>query len=312
MIKFIRFGLIILLSGLALFWFLTSPFAFEIFRGAEIGNSAKTVRDLENGKTLFAVGGCASCHMSPNQADRNRLGGGLALKTKFGTFYPPNISSDTQDGIGAWSEADFIRAMREGISPEGLHYYPAFPYPSYRHMTSDDLADLFAYLKLQLAVKGKTPDHALEFPFTLRRGLGLWKFAFLDGSVMQAKGSSVERGRYLVEGPGHCGECHSPRNLAGAVRKDLKLSGGPDAEGRGWVSNITPHENGLATWSRDEIAELLKSGFNPDYDAVGGAMADVVKNTSQISDEDRLAIADYLKSITPLAGLPRPSKSQPQ
>lgn len=302
--------LIMTILGIAGFWSLTSPALFDLVRGDGLHAAAKPARDLDNGRALFAAGGCASCHMSPDQNDRTRLGGGIVLKTEFGLFYPPNISPDPQDGIGGWSETDFIRAMRDGISPSGQHYYPSFPYTSYRHMTPDDVADLFAFLKTLPAIGGTSRDHDLSFPYSVRRGLGVWKLAFLDADMLPSTGTMLDRGRYLVEGPGHCAECHSPRNLAGAIRKDLKFSGASDPEGTGWVSNITPHERGIGSWSREDIAELLRSGFTPEYDAVGGSMADVVKNTSQISDSDRLAMADYLKSLLPLAGIERPKRPE--
>ena len=309
MTRIIRNLVILLLFGGAGFAALTSPAVYEALRGDGQLTASSSTRDLERGKTLFTVGGCASCHMTPDQPDRTRLGGGLVLKTQFGNFNPPNISSDAKDGIGAWSEHDFIRAMREGISPDGRHYYPAFPYTSYRHMNPDDLADLFAYLKTLPGVEGRAPQHDLPFPFNIRRALGVWKLAFLNGSVVPSKGSPLEQGRYLVEGPGHCAECHSPRNLLGAIRDELRYSGAPDAEGRGWVSNITPHERGIGAWSQDEIVELLKTGFTPEFDAVGGSMVDVVKNTSQLTDDDRKAMAEYLKSLPPRAGLDKPAKA---
>lgn len=300
---------LVLLGGLI--WIaVTSPSTFTLLRGDEAMAPIHATRQLDRGKTLFAIGGCASCHMSPDQEDRTILGGGLALKTAFGTFHAPNISSDPVTGLGMWTEQNFIRAMREGVSPDGRHYYPAFPYPSYRNMTPDDLADLFAYLKTLPAVTHRAPDHDLPFPFNIRRGLGLWKLAFLDAKAIKIEGDTLESGHYLVEGPGHCGECHTPRNLMGAVRKEMKFSGAPDAEARGWVPNITPHTEGLAAWSEDEIAELLKTGFTPEFDAIGGSMVDVVKNTSQLNDKQRLAIARYLKSLPPQKGLEKPVKVQ--
>lgn len=309
MARSIRILVILLLLGSAAFFVLSSPAAYEFLKGDGQLSATSSTRNIDRGKTLFAVGGCASCHMSPAQPDRTHLGGGLVLRTQFGNFNPPNISPNINDGIGAWSEDDFIRAMREGISPDGRHYYPAFPYTSYRHMNPDDLADLFAYLKTLTSIQGRAPQHDLSFPFNIRRALGLWKLLYLNGTVVPSAATPLEHGRYLVEGPGHCAECHSPRSLLGAQRNDLRFSGAPDAEGRGWVSNITPHERGIGTWSRDEIAELLKTGFTPDFDAVGGSMVDVVKNTSQLADEDRLAMAEYLKSLPPLAGLERPEKA---
>jgi mono/diheme cytochrome c family protein len=266
---------------------------------------ATRAADPVNGKTLYDAGGCVSCHSSGNSEDRVHLGGGKPLKTPFGTFYPPNISPDPQDGIGRWSEQNFIRAIRDGTAPDGRPYYPCFPYPSYRHLSPDDAADLFAYLKTLPAVKGKAPEHAIPFPYSIRRGLVLWKLAYLDGTVIEpvsTKSESWNRGRYLVEGIGHCAECHSPRNFAGAIIASKRLSGGPNPDGKGVVPNLTPDKTGLAEWSETDIANLLKDGFTPDFDSVGGSMAEVVRNTALLSDTDRMAMAIYLKSLPPVAG----------
>ena len=159
--------------------------------------------DLANGKTMFFAGGCASCHAIPKQEDKTKLGGGLALGSPFGTFYVPNISSDRIDGIGAWNEAQFVTAMVKGTSPTGEHLFPAFPYTSYQRMTLDDIRDLFAYLKTLPPVTGKVRDHALPFPFNIRRTLGLWKFLFLDGRPFTpdpSQSAQWNRGSYLVNG----------------------------------------------------------------------------------------------------------------
>lgn len=284
--------------GLAGFLVLTEPALWRLVHGREIAITG--TRSLDNGRELFNAGGCVSCHMSAGQDDRTRLGGGQPLRTPFGTFYPPNISSDRADGLGGWQAADFVRAMREGTSPEGRHYYPAFPYTSYQHMTANDLADLFAYLQTLPAVPGRVRDHDLAFPFTLRRGLGLWKLAFLRDAPITpdpARSEAWNRGHYLVEGPSHCAECHSPRNLAGAVEADKRFAGGPNPEGKGVVPNITPDASGIGSWSAGDIAELLKTGFTPEFDSVGGAMAPVIRNTSELTDGDRAAMAEYLKSL---------------
>ena len=208
-----------------------------------------------------------------------------ALKSPFGTFYPPNISSDPTDGIGGWSEAQFITAMTKGTSPQGEHLYPAFPYTSYQHITYNDLRDLFAYLKTLPAVKGRAPPHALSFPFNIRRLIGGWKLLYLDGLPFQpdpAQSDEWNRGAYLVNGPGHCAECHSPRNFLGGIVASERFAGGPGPDGKGWVPNIT--QKALAKWSVEDIAYLLESGFTPDGDSVGSTMGEVVKNTSQLSD----------------------------
>lgn len=279
--------------GLALFWFLTIP---EIVPASALGPHTP---DLANGKTMFIAGGCESCHAVPKQPDRTRLGGGLALTSPFGTFYVPNISPDPHDGIGAWSEAQFVTAMVKGTAPGGEHLYPAFPYTSYQRMSFGDLRDLFAYLKTLPPVSGKVRDHALPFPFNIRRSLGLWKLLFLDGEPFKpdpSQSAEWNRGAYLVNGPGHCAECHSPRNFLGAVEPAKRFTGGASPTGQGGVPNITQYK--LGKWSVSDIAETLDSGMTPDADFVGGAMVEVVRNTSQLSEADRAAMATYIKTLS--------------
>jgi mono/diheme cytochrome c family protein len=261
--------------------------------------------DLANGRTMFYAGGCASCHATPDQDDKTRLGGGLALHSPFGTFYAPNISPHPRDGIGGWTPEQFLRAMRGGVSPEGRHYYPAFPYTSYQRMAPADVRDLFAFIRTVPAVEGRVRGHDLRFPFSIRRGLGLWKLAFLDGRMFQpdsAKSASWNRGAYLTEGPGHCAECHSPRNALGVIPAERRFSGGPNPERKGWVPNITPDATGIKGWTRSDVVEVLTSGLTPFGDSVGSNMASVVRNTAQIPEADRAAIAEYLLSLPPQVG----------
>jgi mono/diheme cytochrome c family protein len=283
--------------GVAAFWVVTAP--------ARIPASALPPRtpDLANGKTMFNAGGCAACH-APDKEDRTRLSGNVALKSPFGTFYAPNISPDPGDGIGAWSEADFVTAMLKGASPSGTHYYPAFPYGSYQRMKLDDVRDLFAYLSGLPPVKGRARDHDLPSYLKIRRTLGGWKFLFLDGRPFvadPARSAQWNRGAYLVNGPGHCAECHSPRNLLGGIIERQRFAGGPDPEGGdGWIPNIT--QAGIGDYSENDIAGILETGDMPNGDSVGGSMRAVVRNTSQLSPEDRAAIAAYIKSLPPVEG----------
>ena len=296
--------LVVLLAaiGLAVFWFVTIP--------ATVAASAlgPHTPNLENGKTMFYAGGCASCHATPNQEDRTRLGGGLGLKSPFGTFYAPNISSDPKDGIGTWSEANFVTAMWKGTSPDGSHYYPVFPYASYQHMRMDDVRDLFAYLKTLPAVQGRVRDHDLPIHFKIRRTLGGWKFLFLDGQPFKpdlSQSAQWNRGAYLVNAPGHCAECHSPRNILGGIIASQRFTGGPDPEGGdGWVPNIT--QKGIGDYSERDIERILETGDMPNGDSVGGAMTAVVRNTSQLTSADRAAIATYVKSLPPVEGPKKP------
>jgi mono/diheme cytochrome c family protein len=285
------------LLGLVAFWVLTIP--------ATVPASAlgPHTPNLANGKEMFYAGGCASCHAVPEQNDKARLGGGLALVSPFGTFYIPNISSDSKDGIGGWSEAQFVTAMTKGVSPSGQHLYPAFPYTSYQHMRFDDLRDLFAFLKTLPPVAGRVRDHDLGFPFNVRRALGLWKLMFLDGEPFTADPAQSEqwnRGAYLVNGPGHCAECHSPRNMLGAIIPGLRFTGGPSPDGQGGVPNITQFK--LKNWSAADIAETLETGATPDSDRVGGSMIEVMRNTSQLTAADRQAMASYIKSLPAVEG----------
>ncbi|ABD06324.1 Cytochrome c, class I [Rhodopseudomonas palustris HaA2] len=302
-----RFGpavVVIAIIVAAALWFLTAP--------ETIAASALPSRtpDLANGKTVFDAAGCASCHATPNQDDRTRLGGGLAMPSPFGTFHVPNISPDAKDGIGQWREADFVTAVMKGTSPDGAHLYPAFPYPSYAIARLDDVRDLFGYIKTLPAVSGQAQPHDLPFPFSLRRAVGLWKLLFFDDTPFTPDPSQTaqwNRGAYLVNGFGHCAECHSPRNFLGGLVTSQRFAGGPDPEGKGWVPNIT--RKGL-DWSESDIAYFLESGMTPEGDSAGGSMARVIRNTSQMSSEDRRAMAVYVKSLPPVDGPSRPPRTK--
>ncbi|MDX8443361.1 cytochrome c [Mesorhizobium australafricanum] len=295
-------GAVIVLGGgaVAVGWVLSAPVRLDAGTVAQLGPG-----DSAKGKRIFYAGGCTACHAKPgSQGDaRLQLVGGLELKTPFGTFVPPNISQDQKDGIGAWSEEDFANAMLKGVSPSGEHFYPSFPYASYARMKPADIADLYAFMKTLPAVAGKAPDHKLSFPFTIRRGIGLWKRLYLSPEPVIAlpdgAPDKVLAGRYLVEGPGHCGECHTPRDFAGGLKKAEWLAGAVATEGKGIVPNITPDGNSIKSWSEADIANYLETGFTPDFDSVGGAMVDVQRNMAQLTADDRAAIAAYLKAVPP-------------
>jgi mono/diheme cytochrome c family protein len=297
--------------GLAAFWILTLP---AVVPAAAL---APHTADLANGKTMFEIGGCTSCHAVPDndpaKADRTRLGGGLALNSPFGTFYVPNISPDPKDGIGNWTEANFVTALWNGTSEHGANLYPAFPYTSYRHMQLDDVRDLYAYLKTLPPVGGKARRHDLSFPFNVRRLLGGWKLLFLHGGPYEpdpSKSAQWNRGAYLVNGPGHCAECHSPRNALGGIIGSERFAGGPTPDGKGWVPNITPVglQRGSDAWSEKDIASFLEGGMTPSGDFAGGAMAEVIRNTSLLGPGDRAAIAAYVISLPPVQGPTPPEK----
>lgn len=292
-------GALVVVGGCAAFWWLTKP--------QTVSTSALPAYDADSGRgnAVFNAGGCASCHATPGQDDRTRLGGGLAIPSPFGTFYPPNISPHPSDGIGRWSEADFVTAMWKGTSPRDTHYFPAFPYTSYQRMSLPDVRDLFAYLKTLPQVEGRVRDHDVGFPFNIRRLVGGWKFLFLDGRPLvpdPAQSAEWNRGAYLINGPGHCAECHSPRNVLGGIVASQRFAGGPDMESDGFVPNITQAH--LKDWSAQDFEDFLKDGGTP-TGSVSGSMRRVIKNTSQLSDEDRKAMAVYLKSLPPVEG-PRP------
>ena len=291
-------------AGLGIFWWLTIP-------AVVAATSLPAYQpNLANGGIIFDAGGCSSCHAAPNQPDRTRLGGGLAIPSPFGTFYAPNISPDANDGIGRWTEAEFVTAVTRGTSPSDAHYFPAFPYPSYQHAKPDDVRDLYAYLKTLAPVPGKVRDNDVPFPFSIRRNIGIWKWLFMDGKPFvpdAAKSPQWNRGAHLVNSFGHCAECHSPRNFLGGIVSAQRFAGGPNPEGKGWVPNIT--QKGLAEWSAKDIAYFLETGLTPDGDSAGGSMVRVIKNISLLPAQDRDAIADYIKSLPPVEGPPRPKKA---
>ncbi len=276
-------------------WFVTAPRpAFS----ADSTSLFDQAGDAKRGEQVFLAGDCASCHASPGQGDRLRLGGGLALASPYGTFRAPNISSDPRDGIGAWTTKDLANALLSGVSPSGHHYYPVFPYSSYAHLRIEDVADLMAYLRTLPAVSGRAPPHDLNPLFSIRRFVGFWKLLyFRPGTIAPdpAHDEQWNRGRYLVEAAGHCAECHSSRNLFGGIKDKTRFAGGQDPDGTGFYPNITPAR--IGHWSQAQIAEVLTSGNTPDHGRVGSSMADVVTNTAQLPQADRDAIAAYIKSL---------------
>lgn len=288
----IRFTAALAVIGLALFWWLSGP------ERIDPGLIAGLEGDAAAGEQVFYASGCASCHARPEAEDKLTLSGGMRFPSAFGTFIAPNISSDETHGIGAWSALDLANAMLHGTSPTGTHYYPAFPYASYGKALNEDqglqdIVDLHAFLQTLPASTVPSAAHEVGFPFNIRRGLGLWKLAFLsDDWVRPAQDETLARGRYLVEALGHCGECHTPRNALGGPQTAKWLQGAPDPSGKG--RNPAIHD---LTWSAQDIAYYLETGFTPDYDSAGGHMAAVVENTARLPSEDRAAIAAYLKSL---------------
>ncbi|MDX1655820.1 MAG: cytochrome c [Candidatus Competibacteraceae bacterium] len=258
---------------------------------------AQDQAQIERGEYLLYAGGCLSCH----RAEDGTLAGGQPLETPVGIFYPPNITPDPQTGIGDWSDEDFIHAFRQGESPGGYPYYPAFPYTSYHGMSDQDLLDLKAYLFSLEPVKAP-PFKGHDLPwYVLRFGVNFWQMLNHQPQPFQPDPSQSEqwnRGAYLVRHLGHCGECHTPRTMTFAMDQERFLAGNPHGPEGGAVPNITSHyPDGLYNWDRDDLTYLLETGMLPDGDFVGGTMSEVVDdNTSRLTPEDREAIAVYILS----------------
>lgn len=277
-------------------WFITSG------DSADTADMALQSGDAAAGERVFWAAGCASCHSAPKAGGESKLvlSGGQKFDSPFGTFVAPNISPDPEAGIGAWSLAEFATALRKGVSPDGQHYYPAFPYTAYAKMTDGDIADLWAFWQ------GLPPDstpsdaHQLSFPFSIRRSVAFWKWMNLSTDwVVQDPGTDqLVRGRYLVEALGHCAECHTPRDAFGGLITAEWMGGAENPNGEGRIPNITP---AALDWSAEDIAYYLSTGFTPSYDSAGGHMASVVENMAHLPAEDRQAIAAYLKALPPVA-----------
>jgi len=282
--------------GAAVFWLLTAPRPLP--ETALSGLSG----DVARGESVFWAAGCASCHAAPGAEGEAMLvlAGGREFASPFGTFVAPNISQHPERGIGGWTTGQIANAVMRGVSPDGRHYYPAFPYTAYGKMAPQDAVDLAAYLETLPESEAESRPHGLGFPFTIRRGLGLWKILFVsdDWALASVPDAKVERGRYLAEALAHCGECHTPRGPLGGLDRGRWMAGAPipGAE-RGSYPNITP---AALDWSEADIVEYLTSGFTPDYDTVGGHMVEVVENMARLPREDREAVAAYLKALPPV------------
>ena len=261
--------------------------------------------DAKRGEYLSKAGGCIGCH-TETRKDAEPYAGGRALKTPFGTFYGPNITPHPQAGIGAWTEADFIRALREGKRRDGSNYFPAFPYPSFTRISDADLRDLWAYLRSLKPSAQPSKEHELGFLYRWRFLVTFWKWLFLDIGPLAsdpARSEPVNRGRYLTEALGHCGECHTPRNFFGGPRKSRYLGGaklGDDVN----APNITPTR--LKKYGAAELKDILTTALYPDGDIMGETMSEVVKNTtSQLNASDLDALIAYLLSVAPLPDEPK-------
>ncbi len=256
---------------------------------------------LARGEYVLRISGCIHCHSAE---DGEQLAGGRALETPFGTFYTPNITSHKTAGIGAWSVDQFQLALHHGVAPDGSDYYPAFPYTSYTRMSVTDARALHTYI-LSLPASGlANRDHELAWFLGWRFAARVWKWLFFSaGEFQQRPAQSMQwnRGAYIAEAMGHCGECHTPRNLFGALRTDLAYAGnaqGPEDE---LVPNITPHEaTGIGGWSRDELYQFFEFGELPDGEYAAGSMDPVIEGLRHLTPEDRAALTDYLRSLPPI------------
>jgi mono/diheme cytochrome c family protein len=264
--------------------------------------------DVERGAYLANAADCAACHTDIEHKGA-RYAGGRALATPFGTFYPPNITPDPETGIGRWTDAQFLRAMRHGERPDGANYFPAFPYTSFTGILDDDVRAIKAYLFSLPPVRHVNRPHDLSFPYSWRFLLNGWKLLYFDeGPFRPAPGRSAEqnRGAYLVTALAHCGECHTPRNWFGAMDQSRFLGGNPEGPDGKKVPNITPDKKiGIGNWSTDDIVQVLTDGHTPDFDEVGFSMAEVVKSTAKLTEQDRRAIAVFLQSVPPVSSPPR-------
>jgi mono/diheme cytochrome c family protein len=261
-------------------------------------------QDAKRGEYLSKAAGCLGCH-TEEKKDAVPYAGGRALKTPFGTFYGPNITPHKDAGLGDWSEADFVRAMREGRRKDGANLFPAFPYPSFTKMSDGDLKDLWAYLRSLPASATPSRPHELGFFFRWRFLITIWKWFFFTPGPLAAdaaKSAVLNRGAYLVQALGHCGECHTPRNFLGAPKKDRFLGGAKLGESS--VPNITPTR--LKKLSDAELKEILTTAMTSEGDVLAESMSEVVRNTtSQLTAPDLDAMIAYLRSLPALPDEPK-------
>ena len=262
--------------------------------------------DAQRGAYLAKAGGCVGCHTEKKDG-AVPYAGGRELKTPFGTFYGPNITPHPHAGIGRWTEADFLRALRSGMRPDGAHYFPAFPYPSFTLIQDADARDLWAFLRALPPNARQNRPHELRAPYGWRFMVGPWKWLFFTPGPFAAdptRSASLNRGAYLAGALGHCGECHTPRNFLGGTRRERLLAGtanGPEGKS---VPNLTPAK--LKKWDDRDLRAFLESGLTPDGDVAAEAMGEVVRNTtSQLTADDLAALIAYLRSLPALADEPK-------
>src|SRR5689334_13262967 len=257
---------------------------------------------VPRGEYLVKAGGCVSCHTA---SGGQPLAGGRALATPFGTFYSPNITPDPDTGIGRWTDAQFLRALREGVRPDGANYFPVFPYPSFTGIIDNDALAINVYLFSVPAVRQDNRPHDVVFPFSWRVLQTGWKLLFFTPGPFQPapdRSTAYNRGAYLATALAHCGECHTPRNFLGAARSGQRLSGTSDGPDGQLVPNITPDPGtGIGKWEKSDVVELLRTGTTPEQSRVKGAMRETIQDgLKYLSVADLEAIADYLFAQPPI------------
>lgn len=285
---YIFLGLLVLfgLAGLAYF--------FTPVRGPERDLSLSA--DATRGAYLIRVGGCVACHTDIKN-EGGFLAGGAAIDTPFGSFYPPNITSDKEAGIGGWSLAEFSNAMSNGVGKNGEHLYPSFPFDYYTKMSDQDIVDLYAGLMATAPQAQSAPDHNLGFPFNMRLAMQGWKRLFFTPTRFEedpSKSARWNRGAYLANGPAHCGACHTPRNMFGAALNDQHFKGTPEGT-RPFFPAIDPTTLVALGYDEAMLKDALTGGFDPEFDTLGGKMGEAINESLvHYSEEDLDALVAYL------------------
>lgn len=279
---------------------------FYLALASALAPAQETSTLIKRGEYIFRASNCGGCHTATAE-DAVPLAGGRKLETAFGIFYSPNITPHIKHGIGLWGLSDLARALRHGVGPDGSDFYPVFPYPSYSGMRDEDVFALMAYLRRVPKSDQRNQPHDLPWYLSLRMENYFWKLLFHSPEPLEPrsdKSAEWNRGAYLVNVLGHCGECHTPRNRFGARIVSRHLAGNPDGPEGKAVPNITPHEDdGIGTWSDYEIREYLSDGLTPDGDVAGGVMAEVIDGSlSFLTKADIGAIVTYLRSVPALPG----------
>lgn len=265
------------------------------------GARAATEPAVARGEYLATAAGCSSCH-TDSENDGLPYAGGHSLDSPYGTFVVPNITPDTATGIGGWTDAEFLAAVRDGVSPAGEHYYPAFPYASYAGMTERDVLDIKAYLDSLPAVERPNEPHDLAWYLPGRWAMPVWQRMFAPWDYPEPPESAADdaewqRGAYLVRHLGHCGECHTPRDRFGALLVEQELAGSPKDAAGGGAPNIMATADGIGGWDTADLLLFFQIGMMRDGDFAGGAMSEVIDNTSALTEADQQAMARYLQSV---------------